>query len=230
MQEQVWRDDCLHAGSAWAVWGDAGAGGSTRPFAFARRSQVLVPGLGVRCCAASCVALTPPAAMSPWPCMPHGNRPVLPSPACTLHTLLPLTLAPLPRRGCPGKLIHLYRVFARQLTYSLSTNHAEPSVSHHQSQNLLPSTPSRGLPMAPRRGLGAGQGPVPVHAGAATPRAPLYFGKPRLRWEELSDLVCSWAEMSSSPHQVSPANISGQLALQVPCMQVYLRNLKEHIF
>lgn len=83
--------------------------------------------------------------------------------------------------------------------------------------------------MAPRRGLGAGQGPVPAHTGAAAPQAPLYFGKPRLRREELSDLVCSWAEMSST-QQVSPANISGRLVLQAPYVQVYLRSLKEHIF
>lgn len=78
----------------------------------------------------------------------------VPSPARTLDAPLPLTPAPLPQEQrfqrpagtTPGpaaspmgasaalhrshKLIHLYRAFARQSTYSPNINYAEPSVSH----------------------------------------------------------------------------------------------------
>lgn len=75
---------------------------------------------------------------------------------------------------CSRRLINLYRVFARQLTYSLCTNYAEPSISHHQSQNLLPSTLSRGQLAAPCRGPVPRQGLVPVHGSTAAPQASMF--------------------------------------------------------
>lgn len=153
------------------------------------------------------------------------SRPAQPCP----HTArtLPAPCPPQPhspRRGCPGGRRAPHRV-PLDLPWELSRtvllaqiNPARQSVC--QTINILPQHQLRGalhLPppkpkptpegsRQPRTGVG--QGRVPAGAGAAAPQAPLFFQKPRLRWEELSDLVCSWAEMSPpltpSKHQQAP--------------------------
>lgn len=160
VQEQVWRDACLHVGSTWTAWGGAGAGGSTRPFAFARRSQVLVSFLGVQRCAAGCKVLTLLGEVSLWlprepsrpaqPCLHHASSAVpwpRPAPRGEAAQALAGTVpgpagSPMGASAapcCSHKLIHLYRVFARQLTYSLGTNYASSPTTEAETRFPAPS-------------------------------------------------------------------------------------------
>lgn len=122
---------------------------------------------------------------------------------------------------CSHKLIHLYRAFGRQLTCSPSTNYAELSISHHQSQNLLPSTLSGGWPVVPHWGWKPGRDGC-LGTGTAAPLAHLYLGKARLHWEELGDLLCSWTEVS---HTHRPAKFLQQTSAGTLCYKPCARRI-----